>query len=120
MVKANQKGGSWKLATPKEGGTAWIDYWCVTKAAMGQKKKLCKEWINLHLSPTFQAAVVKQQGVSPVVNNVGTLVTPEGVILFNVGNNDYFKTVAIWQVMSEKTEKAFGEMWEEAKRKAGK
>jgi hypothetical protein len=33
-----------------------------------------------------------------------------------VGNNDYFKTVAIWRVMSEKTEKAFGEMWEEAKK----
>jgi len=32
-----------------------------------------------------------------------------------VSDNDYFKTVAIWQVMSEKTEKAFGEMWEAAK-----
>jgi spermidine/putrescine transport system substrate-binding protein len=116
VVKANQKGGSWKLANPKEGGTAWIDYWCITKAATGQKKKLCEEWINLHLSPTFQAAVVKQQGVSPVVNNVGDLVTPEEKVLFHVGNNDYFKTVAIWQVMSEKTEKAFGEMWEAAKK----
>jgi hypothetical protein len=28
--------------------------------------------------------------------------------------------VAIWQVMSEKTEKAFGEMWEEAKKLAEK
>ena len=53
-------------------------------------KKLCEEWINLQLSPKFQAAVVKQQGVSPVINNVGDLVTPE--------------------------EKAFGEMWEEAKK----
>jgi spermidine/putrescine transport system substrate-binding protein len=120
VVKANQKGGSWKLALPKEGGSAWIDYWCITQAATGQKKKLCEEWINLQLSPTFQAAVVKQQGVSPVVNNVGDLVTPEEKVLFNVGNNDYFKTVAIWQVMSEKTEKAFAEMWEEAKKQAGK
>lgn len=116
VVKANQKGGKWKLAMPKEGGTAWIDYWCITHAAKGIKKKLCEEWINLHLSPTYQAAVVKQQGVSPVVDNVGDLVTAEEKILFNVGNNDYFKTVAIWQVMSEKTEKAFGEMWEEAKK----
>ncbi|MCU0598230.1 MAG: extracellular solute-binding protein [Desulfobacterales bacterium] len=115
VVKANQKGGAWKLAAPKEGGTAWIDYWCVTHAATGDKKKLCQEWINLQLSPRFQAVVVKQQGVSPVVTNVGDLVTPEEKVLFNVGNNDYFKTVAIWQVMSEETEKAFGEMWEEAK-----
>jgi spermidine/putrescine transport system substrate-binding protein len=116
VVKANQKGGAWKLAVPKEGGTAWIDYWCITHAATGEKKKLCQEWINLQLSPQFQAAVVKQQGVSPVVANVGDLVTPEEKVLFNVGNNDYFKTVAIWQVMSEETEKAFDEMWEEAKK----
>lgn len=115
VVKANQKGGNWKLATAKEGGSAWIDYWCITHAAKGIKKKLCEEWINLQLSPTYQAAVVKQQGVSPVVDNLGDLVTAEEKILFNVGNNDYFKTVAIWQVMSEKTEKAFGEMWETAK-----
>jgi len=116
VVKANQKGGNWKLAVAKEGGSAWIDYWCITHAAKGLKKKLCEEWINLQLSPKFQVAIVKEQGVSPVVNNVGDLVTPEEKVLFNVGNNDYFKTVAIWQVMSEKTEKAFAEMWETAKK----
>ena len=55
VIKANQKGGHWKLTAPKEGGTAWIDYWCITQAAKGQKKKLCEEWINLRLSPAFQA-----------------------------------------------------------------
>jgi spermidine/putrescine transport system substrate-binding protein len=115
-AQANKKGGKWLIAAPKEGGTAWIDYWCVTQAAKGQKKKLCEEWINLQLSPKAQAAVVKNQGVSPVVNNVGNLVTPTEKTLFHVGDNDYFKTVAIWQVMSEKTEKAFGEMWEAAKK----
>ncbi len=115
-AQANKKGGTWLIAAPKEGGTAWIDYWCITAAAQGMKKKLCEEWINLQLAPKAQAAVVKNQGVSPVVNNVGDLVTPEEKTLFHVGDNDYFKTVAIWQVMSEKTEKTFGEMWEEAKK----
>ena len=41
---------------------------------------------------------------------------PAEKTLFHVGDNDYFKTVAIWQVMSEKTEKVFGEMWEAAKK----
>lgn len=50
------------------------------------------------------------QGVSPVVNNVGSLVTDTERTLFHVGDNDYFKTVAIWQVMSEKTGKALKEM----------
>ena len=94
-AQANKKGGKWLIAAPKEGGTAWIDYWCVTKAAKGTKKKLCEEWINLQLTPKAQAAVVKNQGVSPVVNNVGNLVTPTEKGLFHVGDNDYFKTVAI-------------------------
>jgi spermidine/putrescine-binding protein len=115
-AQANKKGGKWLIAAPKEGGTAWIDYWCITQAAKGKKKMLCEEWINLHLSPKGQAAVVKNQGVSPVVDNVGSLLTPTEKSLFHVGDNDYFKTVAIWQVMSEKTEKAFGEMWEAAKK----
>lgn len=115
-AQANKKGGKWLIAAPKEGGTAWIDYWCITQAAKGTKKKLCEEWINLQLSPKAQAAVVKNQGVSPVVNNVGKLVTATEKNLFHVGDNAYFETVAIWQVMSEKTEKAFGEMWEEAKK----
>jgi len=113
---ANKKGGKWLIAAPKEGGTAWIDYWCITRAAKGKKKELCEEWINLQLSPKAQAMVVKNQGVSAIVNNVGNLITPAEKTLFHVGDNDYFKTVAIWRVMSEKTEKAFGEMWAEAKK----
>ncbi|MBI5375330.1 MAG: extracellular solute-binding protein [Candidatus Schekmanbacteria bacterium] len=114
--QANMKGGHWLIASPKEGGTAWIDYWCITKAATGMKKKLCEEWINFELSPKNQANVVKSLGVSPVVNNADTLVTPTEKTLFHVGDNEYFKTVAIWRVMSEETEKAFGEMWEDAKK----
>lgn len=114
--QANLKGGHWLLASPKEGGTAWIDYWCITRAAKGQVKKLCEEWIDFQLSPEVQAQVVKSLGVSPVVSNAACLVTPAEKELFHVGDNEYFKTVAIWQVMSEKTEKAFGEMWEEAKK----
>ena len=113
--QANLRGGHWRIASPKEGGTAWIDYWCITNAAKGLKKRLCEEWINFQLSVDAQRDVVESQGVSPVVNNVKYLVTPTQRKLFHVGDNEYFKTVAIWRVMSEETEKAIEEMWEEAK-----
>lgn len=113
--QANIKGGKWLIAAPKEGGSAWIDYWCITHAAKGLTKRLCERWINFQLSRSVQVAVVKSQGVSPVVDNVASLVTPEEKEMFHVGDNEYFKTVAIWQVMSEKTEKAFDEMWKQAK-----
>jgi len=114
--QANRKGGRWMLASPREGGTAWIDYWCITHAATGKTRKLCEEWINYQLSPHVQKEVVRSQGVSPVVDTVAPLLTREEIGLFHVGDNDYFKTVAIWRVMSEKTEKAFAQMWEEAKK----
>lgn len=113
--QANLKGGHWLIASPKEGGTAWIDYWCITAAPNGLVKRLCEEWINFQLSPDVQVQVVKSQGVSPVVDTVASRVTPQEKDLFHVGDNDYFKTVAIWRVMSEKTEKAITEMWEAAK-----
>ena len=114
--QANLKGGKWLIASPKEGGTAWIDYWCITHAAKGIVKRLCEEWIDFQLSPAQQAQVVKMQGVSPVVDNVGSWVTEQEKEMFHVGDNDYFKTVALWRVLSEETQKAFDEMWEAAKK----
>ncbi len=113
--QANIKGGQWLIAAPKEGGTAWIDYWCITTSAKKLVKRLCERWINYQLSPRAQAQVVKSLGVSPVVNNVGSRVSDAEKSLFHVGDNEYFKTVAIWQVMSEETESAFSQMWETAK-----
>jgi spermidine/putrescine transport system substrate-binding protein len=44
------------------------------------------------------------------------LLTAQEKEMFHVGDNDYFKTVALWRVLSEETQKAFEEMWEEAKK----
>ena len=93
-----------------------LDYWCTTKAAKGMTKKLCEEWINFMLDPVRQADVVHAQGVLPVVDNVGKMVSESEREMFHVGDNDYFKTVALWWVMDDKTVKAFAEMWAEAKK----
>jgi len=115
-AQANLKGGHWRIATPKEGGTAWIDAWYITKAATGMKKRLAEEWINFMLAEENQADIIPSQGVSPVID-VSARLNPEQTQMFHVGDNDYFKTVALWRVMSEETEKAFDEMWSKAKSK---
>lgn len=115
-AQANLKGGKWLLAAPKEGGTAWIDCWYIGAGAKGMTKTLAEEWINFMLDPAQQADVVKAQGVSPVVAEVGDLLTPEEMTMFHVGDEAYFSTVALWRVMTEETENAFNEMWEEAKK----
>jgi spermidine/putrescine-binding protein len=79
-------------------------------------KKLAEEWINFMLDEERQADVVKAQGVSPVIAEVGDRLSSEEKALFHVGNEDYFGTVALWRVMAEETETAFNQMWEEAKK----
>lgn len=116
VQRANLQGGKWLLAAPNEGGTAWIDYWCITAGAQGMTKRLCEEWINFMLDPERQIDVVRAQGVSPVVDNVAELMTEFERNIFHVGDNDYFATVALWRVMGQETVKAFAEMWVIAKK----
>lgn len=111
---ANNNGGNWLIAAPKEGGTAWVDAWYIGHAAKGMTKRLAEEWINFMLEPEQQADVVKDQGVTPAVANVGDLLNANEKAMFHVGDNEYFKTVALWRVLSPETEKAFNEMWETA------
>jgi len=113
--QANLKGGNWRLATPAEGGTAWIDAWYLGAGAQGMTKTLAEEWINFMLEPARQADVVKSQGVSPVMADTGDILNDEEKAMFHVGDEAYFKTVALWRVLSEETEQAFNAMWEEAK-----
>jgi spermidine/putrescine-binding protein len=112
---ANLKGGNWRLATPAEGGTAWIDCWYLGAGAKGMTKTLAEEWINFMLEPERQADVVKSQGVSPVMADTGDILNDEEKAMFHVGDEAYFKSVALWRVLSEETEQAFNEMWETAK-----
>jgi spermidine/putrescine transport system substrate-binding protein len=86
----------------------------ITRAATGMKKRLAEEWINFMLSDENQADIIKSQGVSPVVD-VSARLSPADVQMFHVGDNDYFKTIALWRVMNEETENAFNDMWSKAK-----
>jgi spermidine/putrescine-binding protein len=113
--QANLKGGHWRLATPREGGTAWIDCWYIGAGAKGMTKTLAEAWINFMLDPARQADVVASQGVSPVMADTGDTLTAEEKAMFHVGDEAYFKTVALWRVLSEETEQAFDAMWEAAK-----
>ncbi|MCP4355604.1 MAG: extracellular solute-binding protein, partial [Proteobacteria bacterium] len=79
VAKANKNGGKWKMATPREGTTMWVDHWSITQAVKGNKfkKRLCEEWINYCLSPEPQIGAIRNWGVSPVVSNINRLLTKD-------------------------------------------
>jgi spermidine/putrescine transport system substrate-binding protein len=115
VAKANANGLKWKMAKPREGSTMWVDHWLITYAAKDPlKKKLCEEWINYCLGPEIQVGVIRNWGVSPVVTSINHLITKSEIETFNVADNDYWKTLSLWEFQKKRTKNAYGIFWHNA------
>ena len=115
VAVANKKGGNWKMANPKEGGTVWIDHWVITHAVKDDKfkRRVCEEWINYCLTDRCQLGVVRNWGVSPVISKVKGLTAEENTV-FNVGNNKFWKNLSLWQIQNKRTQDGFEGLWKRA------
>ncbi len=117
VARANKNGGKWKMAMPREGTTSWVDHWLITFAVKNDtiKKRICEKWINYCLSPKVQTGVIRNWGVSPVVTNLTTRhITTREMQTFNVGNNDYWKGLSLWQNQNARTVSIYKRRWAEA------
>ena len=115
VSEANKKGLNWKMARPKEGTSLWVDHWLITHAVNKPLKKLiAEEWINYTLSKTLQIGVVRNWGVSPVVTNITSDFSNKEVDTFNVGDNEYWKTLSLWQHQSIRTQNTNKFLWRDA------
>ncbi len=113
VVKANKNGGDWKMATPIEGSTMWIDHWVITQSVKDNllKKVLCEEWINYCLSPNLQVGAIRNWGVSPVVSNIENLLTEDEIQIFKVGDIQYWKTLSLWENQGFDTVYGYKNLW---------
>ncbi len=114
---ANKNGGKWKMAKPREGSTSWIDHWLITFAVQDdpKKKKICEEWINYCISTKLQTGVIRNWGVSPVITNLTTEhITNNEMQTFNVGDNDFWKSLSLWQTQNSRTIQVFKNYWSTA------
>ena len=118
VSKANQAGGSWKMAYPKEGTTLWVDHWLITKAVKDNplKKAIAEDWINFSLGKAPQIALLREWGVSPVVNHINEYLTDEEIKTFHVGNSRYFEKLSLWENQDRRTQNAYEVFWQEALR----
>lgn len=113
VLKANLNGGNWLIADPKEGSTAWIDYWAITHALKDKpiKKKLAEEWINYSLSPEVQIGSIRNWGATPVVNNINSFLTDREINIFRPGDINYWKKQSLWGIQDKKTHNAYIHLW---------
>lgn len=118
VAQANKHGGNWKMATPKEGTTMWVDHWVITHSLKDKplKKKIAEEWINYCLSNDLQIGVIRNWGVSPVVTNINDKLTKDEIAVYKPGQNEYWKNLSLWKNQSTRTQNAFKIIWDSAKR----
>ncbi|SLM30932.1 putative Extracellular solute-binding protein, family 1 [Desulfamplus magnetovallimortis] len=114
VAQANQNGGNWKMATPKEGTTMWVDHWVVTYALKDQplKRKLAEEWINYSLSPELQIGVIRNWGVAPVVSNINDRLTENEISIYKSGDNEYWQKLSMWENQTARTRNGYKKMWD--------
>lgn len=119
VVQANKYGGNWKMAQPKEGTTMWVDHWVMTYALKNKplKKKLSEEWINYCLSPDVQISVIRNWGVSPVVSNINKYLTKEGLAVYRLCDDAYWRSLLLKGKQDERTQNAYRHIWNESVRR---
>lgn len=113
VILANQQGQKWKFAKPKEGLTAWLDFWSISNAvdAGSKKYQICLDWIDYCLSPDVQKKAIQEWGNTPVVGNINDLFSPEEIEGFKIGNSDYWKTVSFWGIINKESIRIEQALW---------
>ncbi|ODN41753.1 ABC transporter substrate-binding protein [Piscirickettsia litoralis] len=112
VAEANSKGQHWKLASPKEGQTVWLDTMALSKQLAKDPKKLAAAYLLLDymISPEVQEKVHAMYG-SVIVNGK----TKNSVI----GDQSFFKEEYFWKPLTSRTRNTYKIMWEKAMRVRG-
>ena len=111
LPELKKRGENWKIASPKEGTTGWIDNFALAHTLRDdpKMKRIAEEWLNLAISPEFQVeVVVRGLGSSPVNLTIKDKLTPEEAADYHVDDPEYFqKNLIPWPVLDSRSRKGF-------------
>lgn len=118
VADANQKGQNWKLSTPKEGQTVWLDTISVGVNVNGEKLEAAYLLMDFMISEIIQKRILEMYG-SIIVNGetekiLDTKAAEEG----RVGDESFFDDRYFWKPLSARTRNRYKAMWQEAREKA--
>ncbi len=100
----------WKLASPKEGVTGWIDNWLIGYSLKDSPllKQIAEEWINYSIGPDMQVAYVRDIRQFPVNLTIKDLLPLENVEKFGLNNPKYFQENFIpWKILTKDDQYGF-------------
>jgi spermidine/putrescine-binding protein len=114
----NRRGEPWKMAEPAEGMPCWFESYAITWALADKPflKKVAEEYINGVLSTDYQVNhITRYMSLTPVITNIGDLLTPEEKKRLHIGIPNFFKNNRILMpTCSRRDRNGLKLLWKEA------
>jgi putative spermidine/putrescine transport system substrate-binding protein/spermidine/putrescine transport system substrate-binding protein len=106
--------GRFGFTIPKEGSTAWIDAWMITKNC--KNKAVAEAWIDFTLSPQGQKLQADVSSFAPVNPETVSLLSPMQVEQFRLNNRNWIFKLSLWKEIPNRPK--YQQVWDQVK--AGK
>ncbi len=119
---ANQDGQKWKLASPKEGQTVWLDTMALSWHLKRSPEKLEAAYLLLDfmISPEIQKKIFEMYGSIAVNTQALKLLDEESAKASKIGDESFFKEEWFWKPLTDRTRETYKRMWDNALEKIGK
>ena len=114
VAEAKAKGMPWKMITPAEGQTLWLDTLAIGKHVAGEKLEASYLLIDFLISESNQKAMLELFGTVIVNGETAKLLEPQYAKDHYVGDESYFKTDYLWRPLSSKLRGSYKAMWDKA------
>lgn len=85
---------------PKEGATAWVDYWLVS--AETKNPDAAFAWLNYIHDAKTQSLIYAATGYGPTNQDVVPLLDKPSVELYHLDQPDYMTGLSLWQAVPER------------------
>ena len=112
------RGEQWKIAEPAEGTICWVDNYAITWALQDKPflKTVAEEYINELLATDYQVGhILRHMSLTPVITNIGDLLTPEEVGRLKLGVPNFYERNRILQrTYSHRDRNGMKLLWDEA------
>ncbi len=94
------QGKNMKEYVPKEGATAWVDYWLVSAGT--KNADAAHAWLNYIHDAKTQSLIYAATGYGPTNQDVVPLLDDASVKLYHLDEPDYMSGLSLWQAVPER------------------
>jgi spermidine/putrescine transport system substrate-binding protein len=114
IAEAQAKGMPWKMITPTEGQTLWLDTLAIGVHVKGKELEAAYALIDFLISEANQKKMLEKFGTVIVNSETATLLDAQYAKDHYVGDESYFKADYLWRPLGTRTRGSYKDMWNKA------